>query len=55
MPIERHASRRTIMVVHCYTTNSFVKKSGDVDAKSLIFFTPFMSPAVSFVSIMSLM
>jgi hypothetical protein len=43
------------MVVHCYTTTSFVKKSGDGDAKLLQFLTPFMPPAVSFVSIMSLM
>jgi hypothetical protein len=43
------------MVVHCYTTTSFAKKSGDDDAESLLFLTPFMPPAISFVSVMSLM
>jgi hypothetical protein len=43
------------MVVHCYTTTSFAKKSGDDDAESLLFLTPFMPPAISFISVMSLM
>jgi hypothetical protein len=43
------------MVVHCYTTISFAKKSGDGDAEPLLFFTPFMPPIVSFVSVMTLM
>jgi hypothetical protein len=51
----RLASRRTSRIVHCYTTNSFAKKSGDGDAKSLQFLTSFMSPAVSSVYVMSLM
>jgi hypothetical protein len=34
-PAGRHALRRTSMVVHCYTTNSFVKKSGDDDVDLL--------------------
>jgi hypothetical protein len=55
VPAGRHASRRTSRVVHCYTTNSSVKKSGDGDAESLQFLTPFMPLVVSSVSIMSLM
>jgi hypothetical protein len=43
------------MVVHCYTTTYFVKKSGDSDVESLLFLTLFMPPAVSFVSVMFLM
>jgi hypothetical protein len=34
----RHASRRTSRVVHCYTTNSSTKKSGDVDTDPLKYF-----------------
>jgi hypothetical protein len=34
----RHALRRTSRVVHCYTTNSSAKKSGDGDANSLKYF-----------------
>jgi hypothetical protein len=45
---------RIMMALHCYTTNSFVKKSGDGDAESLLFLMSFMPPVVSFVSIMSL-
>jgi hypothetical protein len=45
---------RITMALHCYTTNYFVKKSGDGDAESLLFLMPFVLPAVSFVSIMSL-
>jgi hypothetical protein len=37
-PTGRHASRRTSKVVHCYTINSFTKKSGDDDADSLKYF-----------------
>jgi hypothetical protein len=54
-PIDRRASRRTTVVLHCYSTTSFAKKHGDGDAESLLFLTLFMPPAVSFVSIMSLM
>jgi hypothetical protein len=54
-PTGRRASRRIAMVLYCYTTTSFAKKSGDGDAKSLLFLTPFMPPATSFVSVMSLM
>jgi hypothetical protein len=46
---------RIMMVVHCYTTTSFVKKSGDGNAESLLFLTPFIPLAVSFVFVMSLM
>jgi hypothetical protein len=35
----RHASRRISRVVHCYATNSFVKKSGDDDADPLKYFS----------------
>jgi hypothetical protein len=54
-PVGRHASRRTSIVVYCYTTTSFVKKSGDGDAESLQFLTPFMPHAVYFVSVIFLM
>jgi hypothetical protein len=37
-PAGRHASRRTSRVVHCYTTNSFAKKSGGDDTESLKYF-----------------
>jgi hypothetical protein len=46
---------RIMMIVHCYTTTSFPKKSGDGDVESLLFLTPFMPHVVSFVSVMSLM
>jgi hypothetical protein len=46
---------RIMMVVHCYTITSFVKKSGDGDVESLLFLTLFMPPANFFVSVMSLM
>jgi hypothetical protein len=46
---------RMMMVVHCYTTTSFAKKSGDGDVESLLFLTLFMPPVVSFISVMSLM
>jgi hypothetical protein len=45
---------RIMMVLHCYTTTSFVKKSVDGDAESLLFLTLFMPPTISFVSVMSL-
>jgi hypothetical protein len=51
----RRASRRTSKVVHCYTTNSSVKKSGDDDVELLQFLTPFMPPTVFSISVMSLM
>jgi hypothetical protein len=35
----RHASKRTSRVVHCYTKNSLVKKSGDDDAGPLKYFS----------------
>jgi hypothetical protein len=34
-PAGKRASKRTLRVVHCYTINSSVKKSGDDDAESL--------------------
>jgi hypothetical protein len=43
------------MVMHCYSLTSLVERSGDGDAESLLFLTPFMPPVVSFVSVMSLM
>jgi hypothetical protein len=46
---------RIMMVVHCYTTTSFAKKSGDGDVEYLLFLTLFMPHAVSFVSVMSFM
>jgi hypothetical protein len=53
---ERALKNLTIMmVVHCYTTTSFAKKSEDGDAELLLFLTPFIPPAVSFVSVISLM
>jgi hypothetical protein len=38
-PAGRRASRRILRVVHCYTTNSSVKKSGDDDADRLKYFS----------------
>jgi hypothetical protein len=35
------------MTLHCYTTTSSAKKSGDGDAESLLDLTHFLSPAVS--------
>jgi hypothetical protein len=55
VPAGRYALKRTSRVVHCYTINSFAKKSGNDDVESLQFLTPFMPPVISFVSIMSLM
>jgi hypothetical protein len=46
---------RIMMVVHCYTTTSFVNKNGDGDAESLLSLTPFMPLAAFFVSVMYLM
>jgi hypothetical protein len=43
------------MVLHCYTTTSSVKKSGDGDAESLLALMCFMPPIISFVSVTSLM
>jgi hypothetical protein len=37
-PVGRHASKRTLRVVHCYTTNSSIKKSDDDDADPLKYF-----------------
>jgi hypothetical protein len=51
----RHASRRKTMVLHCYSITSLVHRSGGSDAESLLFLIPFMSSAISFVSVMSLM
>jgi hypothetical protein len=45
---------RIMMVVHCYTTTSFIKKNGDGDAESLLSITPFMPPTTSFVFVMFL-
>jgi hypothetical protein len=38
-PAGRRASKRTSRVVHYYTTNSSVKKSGDDDADPLKYFS----------------
>jgi hypothetical protein len=54
-PVGRRASRRTAMTSHYYTTTSSTKKSGDGDAESLQDLMPFMPPAVSLISVMSLM
>jgi hypothetical protein len=43
------------MTLHCYTTTSSAKKGGDGNAESLLDLMPFIPPAVSFVSAMSLM
>jgi hypothetical protein len=43
------------MTPHCYTTTSSAKKGGDGDAESLLDLMPFMTHAVSFISVMSLM
>jgi hypothetical protein len=43
------------MVLHCYTTTSFVKKSDNGDAESLLVLMPFMPSVVSFISVMPLM
>jgi hypothetical protein len=43
------------MVLHCYSITSLVHRSGGSDAESLLFLIPFMSSAISFVSVMSLM
>jgi hypothetical protein len=45
---------RIMMVVHCYTITSFIKKNGDGDAESLLSITPFMPPTTSFVFVMFL-
>jgi hypothetical protein len=44
---------RITLALHCYSTNSFVKENGDGGVESLLFLTPFMPPAVSFISVMS--
>jgi hypothetical protein len=38
-PVGRHASKRTLKVVHCYTTNSSIKKSDNDDADPLKYFS----------------
>jgi hypothetical protein len=43
------------MVLQCYSLTSLVQRSGDGDAESLLFLTPFMPLAISFISVMSLM
>jgi hypothetical protein len=43
-----------MMSLHWYFTNSSAKENGDDDVESLLSLTPFMLPAVSFVSVMSL-
>jgi hypothetical protein len=35
---DRHASRRTSMVLHCCSTPSFVQRSWDDDAESFVYF-----------------
>jgi hypothetical protein len=39
VPIGRRASRRILRVVHCYITNSSVKKRGDDDADPFKYFS----------------
>jgi hypothetical protein len=39
VPVGRHASKRISRVMHYYTTNSSVKKTGDDDAHPLKYFT----------------
>jgi hypothetical protein len=51
----RSASRRIVMVTHCYSLTSLVQRSGDDDVEPSLFFMPFMPHAVSFVSVISLM
>jgi hypothetical protein len=45
---------RIMMTLYYCTTNSFVKKNGDGDAKSLLSFISFMPPAVFAFLFMSL-
>jgi hypothetical protein len=40
---------------YCACMEACSKESGDGGAESLLFLTPFMSPVVSFVSVMYLM
>jgi hypothetical protein len=40
--------------LHCYSTTSFVQRSGDGEAESLLVLTPFMPPACYFVFVMPL-
>jgi hypothetical protein len=49
------ASRRTLMVLHCYPISSFVQRSGDGDAESLMHFDAIhASCSLSSVFVMSL-
>jgi hypothetical protein len=43
------------MILHCYSTSSFVQRSRDGDAESLLDLTPFIPLAYLYVSVMSLM
>jgi hypothetical protein len=46
---------RITVVLHCYSTTSFVQRSGDGDAESLLVLTPIMPPpAAYFISVISL-
>jgi hypothetical protein len=45
---------RIMTALHCYTTNSFAKKSGDGDAESLLSLMSFMPPAIFFFSFYAL-
>jgi hypothetical protein len=42
------------MVLHCYFMSSFVQRSRDGDAESLLDLTPFLPPVDLYVSVMSL-
>jgi hypothetical protein len=55
VPVGRHASRRTVMTLHCYTTTSSAKKGDDGDVESLLDLMPFMPHAISFDFVMSSM
>jgi hypothetical protein len=55
VPTGRRVSRRTSRVVHCYTTNSSAKKSGDNDAESLKYFDVLHASCSFSVSVMSLL
>jgi hypothetical protein len=45
---------RITMDLHCYSTTSFVQRSRDGDAESLLILMSFMPPTISFVSVICL-
>jgi hypothetical protein len=51
----RHASRRSSMVVHCYSISSFMQRSGDGDAESLMYFNTHHASCSFSISVTSLM